>query len=299
MTTYKIRQINGSAVKRFRKQLDFSVVDLAEKANLSKEAIYKIENGSTKTPTKYTIEQLADALLVHTDDILDTFSFEEHSTVLEETSTYTEFLAQQKKQLQLNIETFKKSRNLIIENCTLEFLKLKNTFHISQICTVILIIIRDNIMLLNDRQSETLTNEAFLILNKIGNILSHRASNFILNKTTKQEDITNLIYFAKTLELNDLIEKNRLSELLLQIRNSRFKTNSIQIEFVLNLYFFVIENWSVFSKEKQSSRDALDTLIAICCILNDENVANDDFVMLSTTIDCINNLILVNDLITE
>ena len=97
MTIYKIRQINGSAVKRFRKQLDLSVADLAARANLSKEAIYKIENGSTKTPTTYTIEQIANALLVQTDDILETFSFEERSTVALEPSIYTEFLAQQKK----------------------------------------------------------------------------------------------------------------------------------------------------------------------------------------------------------
>lgn len=126
MTIYKIRQINGSAVKRFRKQLDLSVADLAARANLSKEAIYKIENGSTKTPTTYTIEQIANALLVQTDDILETFSFEERSTVALEPSIYTEFLAQQKKKLCLNIEKFKQSKNLIIENSTLEFLTGKN-----------------------------------------------------------------------------------------------------------------------------------------------------------------------------
>ena len=121
MTIYKMRQINGSAVKRFRKQLDLSVADLATKANLSEGAIYKIEDGSTKTPTTYTIEQLANALLVQTDDILDTFSFEESSIALNETSTYTEFLAQQKKQLCLNIEEFKQNKNLIIENNTIDF----------------------------------------------------------------------------------------------------------------------------------------------------------------------------------
>lgn len=126
MTIYKIRQINGSAVKRFRKQLDLSVADLAARANLSKEAIYKIENGSTKTPTTYTIEQIANALLVQTDDILETFSFEERSTVALEPSIYTEFLAQQKKKLCLNIEKFKQSKKLIIENSTLEFLTGKN-----------------------------------------------------------------------------------------------------------------------------------------------------------------------------
>lgn len=299
MTIYKMRQINGSAVKRFRKQLDLSVADLATKANLSEGAIYKIEDGSTKTPTTYTIEQLANALLVQTDDILDTFSFEESSIALNETSTYTEFLAQQKKQLCLNIEEFKQNKNLIIENNTIDFFSLNHSFCVSTFCSIILILIRDNIVLLNDSRSEILANEARLILDKIGNILSHRSSNFILNRITKQENITTLIYFAKTLELNDLIEQNRLSDLLLQIRNSRFKKNMIQIELLLNLYFFVIENWSIFSKDKQSSRDALDTLISICCILNDENVANDDFVILGTTIDCVNNLILVNDLISE
>jgi len=58
-------------IKRFRKQLNLSQEELARKAGITYSTLIKLESGVNKNPTVKTLRQLASALGVSLDQLLE------------------------------------------------------------------------------------------------------------------------------------------------------------------------------------------------------------------------------------
>jgi transcriptional regulator with XRE-family HTH domain len=58
-------------IKKFRKQLNLSQEELARKAGITYSTLIKLESGVNKNPTVKTLQQLAGALGVSIDQLLE------------------------------------------------------------------------------------------------------------------------------------------------------------------------------------------------------------------------------------
>ena len=58
-------------IKKFRKQREISQEELARKAGVTYSTLIKLESGSNKNPTVKTLQQIAQALDVSLDDLVN------------------------------------------------------------------------------------------------------------------------------------------------------------------------------------------------------------------------------------
>lgn len=284
------KKIDGQKLKSYREARNLTQATLAKKAGISAQIVSNIECGRAGAiGQRYdTISLLADALEVSVDELTSiniTINDNHEKNTLEKmvqnSSAGHSPEAFVDKEIRKNnkwiddlISKFEEKNNATYAYMV-DDLIFNNNHSLTTLCNKIV----NQICVIYMHNPELFTTNvrmyAKLVIYDIGSVMDRQIAQIHLtNHLDREILVTFIIQCSKIMLENDKIDKDRLKLITDVIRKGRFKDIYERAKDVMELYFFVCEEWEL----SKNSRNSYELLQHIACILEDPAVEPDDHI---------------------
>lgn len=284
------KKIDGQKLKSYREARNLTQAALADQAGISAQIVSNIECGRAGAiGQRYdTISLLASALGISIDELTsvditinDNHEKDSLAKIVQNSFASHSPEAFVAKEIRDNdkwiddlISKFEEKNNATYAYMVDDLLFKKNS-SLTTLCNKI----ANQLYVLYVHHPELFTSDvsmyAKLVIYDMGSVLNRQASQIHLtNHLDREMFITFIIQCSRIMLENDKIDRDRLHLITDSIKNGRFNNNYDRAKDLINLYFYVCEEWELL----KNSRNSYELLQHIACILEDPAVEPDDHI---------------------